>query len=141
MERKRRRERFGEGEEEGEIRSAPGSSASGTLELTITSGRLVAASTTTPLSSSIPSISVSKLIKTRSPVDPPLSSEPRAGARASISSCEIEGTMSASESMGECPDLSDGTHEEDDGWSSRTSLPEDLADGLLRLAHVLVKDL
>lgn len=50
------------------------------------SGRLVAASTTTPLSSSIPSISVNKLMSTRSPVEPPLSSEPRAGARESISS-------------------------------------------------------
>jgi hypothetical protein len=53
---------------------------------TMTCGRLVAARTVTPLSSSTPSISVSRLVSTRSPVDV-LSPESRDAAMASTSSC------------------------------------------------------
>jgi hypothetical protein len=100
----------------------------------MTSGRLVAASTMTPFNSSIPSISVRRLRRTRSLVPLPPSSPPLAGANASISSYPSRQSVQRAREKR-------GTYEEDDGRSCCSSFTEQISNSLLRLSHILIKHL
>jgi hypothetical protein len=89
--------------------------AAGKGELTRLSGRFVAATTTTPLKDSTPSISLSRLVRTPSPTpELPESPPERDSPSESISSFSDDGTVSVSRPENSEKPLVTRTHEKDD---------------------------
>lgn len=107
---------------------------------TIVSGLFVAATTVTPTSSSIPSISLRIEVRMPSVCESPSEREVQ---RASISSWQQERIEAGESDDGAARDTrgKSETHEEDDRWGSGAGFAEHLSHGAFRLSDVLVQKL